>query len=231
MRISRCLSGFNDICYMPYYIITGTYQPLHRAGCNRALKTMTWPYVEMMRKNRAGEYPATFDEYGKDWNRGTKFARDCATSIGFNPVWCFPCRSGLEAYVNSCIVAPNACDLFFLFESDTYAKIDACKWERMVVEKGCNTTGADVLACVTDDLDDRLCEFLVPVDALSGYSLAVQPAYTYDLFFEARKDVMFYSSTGMRPIEYETLMGLDAFVPVISAALVREMPEIDVDNV
>ena len=201
--------------------LLGTYQPMHRAACDPELKKHAYMLHELMTKDDLSSR-IPFEEFGKDWNKGNKQARADIAAFGFNPVWCIPCGSPKQSFVHSFMAAPNTGDFFFWIETDQYIKLDKRKLYRLMSK---DERDPDTLReCITPDLDDKYCEFVIPVEALSGYSLACFVTFSYDMLFTVGRDLMYFLPCGhTRLLPHGQLVNAADFIGPYMRRVVQEI--------
>ena len=178
-------------------MLLGTYQPLFRAGCHPGLKESAYRIVEQVN----GSVPVPFDSFGDGWDAPT--CEGDMARIGFDPAFCFPCRTPEEAFVQSCLASPNSSDLFFLVEADEYVKIDRAAWEGHVRS---GTSYPERLAeCIAPDLDDDVCDFLIPVGKLKDFKVACVAMPAYASAYAARMGLWLTRPSGDIWIDFDAV--------------------------
>lgn len=201
-------------------MLLGTYQPLYRAACHEELKK----FAHGAAKNMNDDMNVSLEDFGKGWDSQDGLGREVTEAIGMNPVWCFPCRDPKEAFVQSCLSSPNAADLFFLVDvqPEDYIRIDRVKWEGCV--RNGNSYAEDLKNCIADDgLDDAMCDFLIDIKKLSGFTLACMPSLTYASAFALRHGLQFCRQKG--PVFFE-LKAFEEKSPGFLAGLAKADTEI-----
>ena len=198
-------------------MLLGTYQPAFRAGCDLILRNSVYKAMAAM----GSPAPMPMEEYGTCWDGPGAMSDEDIKYLGFDPVWCFPCRTPEEAFVQSCLSSPNASDLFFLIEADDYVRIDRIKWENCIRT---GTSGpASLAGCATENLDDAMCDFLVPLGKLPDFKLACMPAASFGMVYEIREGLPLYSPGRER---YIRIADVEKSVPGFAAGLEKAYGEI-----
>lgn len=167
-------------------MLLGTYQPLFRSGCDPAFRDHAYKAATGL----GAEIPVPMEEFGACWADPGGTSEDDMRYIGFDPLWCFPCRTPEEAFVQSALASPNAADLFFLVEAGDYVRIDRVKWEGHIRN---GTSYPEQLAeCIApEDLDDAMCDFLIPVAELKEFKLACVTAGAYGMAYTLQEGLPF----------------------------------------
>lgn len=81
----------------------------------------------------------------------------------FYPVWCIPCENPTDMFVASTLAAPRFPELFHMFETDDYVRIDKVKWYEYVNKVYPKSLDFDSIIA-DKDIPDIMCEFVVRKD-------------------------------------------------------------------
>ena len=99
--------------------------------------------------------------------------------ISHGIAWCFPITDNFnDSIVNAWMCCPNYGELFVVFESEDYHKVDKVEWYQAIVNSGFTkdfannqkTNSIKFWDYINDDLEDNHAEFIVP------HSIVKQPS-------------------------------------------------------
>lgn len=86
--------------------------------------------------------------------------------------WCMPMtKSFQDSIVNAWMACPNFAQVFIIFESDDYHKIDKIKWYQDLAKK-CQT---DFWDYIDDNIDDNYAEYVVPYSETTNLKIMAFP--------------------------------------------------------
>ena len=81
------------------------------------------------------------------------------SELGFRPLWCFPMEDFQAAVFHALTVAPNLPEVFCVFNTDEYYRVDRVKHYQQIFND--NASDKNIVACINDDLDDFHSEIIV----------------------------------------------------------------------
>lgn len=94
-------------------------------------------------------------------------------ALGFRPLWCFPMENFQSAAFHALTVAPNIPELFYVFNTNEYYRIDRIKHYQQIFNNA--VSDENVADCINNSIDDFHSEIIIDREIAEKATVFMMP--------------------------------------------------------